>query len=216
MLQIRLNLREIFAIVICFAGTIMFLSCDKEDKEPRKDHLTYDEGVVINGIKWATRNVSAVGKFAAKPEDAGMFYQWNRKVAWAAIGDVSDWDTTIPEGITWEKTNDPSPTGWRVPTTWEIFQLCNREKVTNEWAIVNNVKGRKFTDIATGNSIFLPAASCRGYVEGTLYPFGWDGRYWSSTQSNDKSAFYLHFDSEVAYSASSHCRYGLTVRCVSE
>jgi len=36
-----------------------------------------DAGVIINGIKWATRNVDMPGTFAANPEDAGMFYQWD-------------------------------------------------------------------------------------------------------------------------------------------
>ena len=39
-----------------------------------------DVGVSIIGVTWATRNVDAPGKFAATPEDPGMFYQWNRKV----------------------------------------------------------------------------------------------------------------------------------------
>ena len=43
---------------------------------------TTDTGVVINGVKWATRNVDIPGTFAANPEDAGMFYQWNRKIGW--------------------------------------------------------------------------------------------------------------------------------------
>ena len=38
------------------------------------------DGVVINGVRWATRNVDKPGTFAANPEDAGMLYQWNRKV----------------------------------------------------------------------------------------------------------------------------------------
>jgi hypothetical protein len=37
-----------------------------------------DLGVVINGVKWATRNVDAPGTFAESPQAAGMFYQWNR------------------------------------------------------------------------------------------------------------------------------------------
>ena len=41
-----------------------------------------ETGVEINGVTWATRNVDAPGTFAAKPEDMGMFYQWNSKVSW--------------------------------------------------------------------------------------------------------------------------------------
>ena len=40
--------------------------------------------VIINGVKWATCNVDAPGTFAAAPESAGMFYQWNRKIGWSA------------------------------------------------------------------------------------------------------------------------------------
>ena len=43
------------------------------------DPLTYDEGVIINSIKWATRNVGEHGKFVEKPEDYGGLYQWGRK-----------------------------------------------------------------------------------------------------------------------------------------
>ena len=45
---------------------------------------TLNKRVVINGVRWATCNVDAPGNFAANPEDAGMFYQWNRKVGWSA------------------------------------------------------------------------------------------------------------------------------------
>jgi len=39
-----------------------------------------ETGVVINGVKWATRNVDKPGTFVANPEDFGMLYQWNRRV----------------------------------------------------------------------------------------------------------------------------------------
>ena len=35
------------------------------------------EGVVIDGIRWATRNVDTPGTFANAPSEAGMFYQFN-------------------------------------------------------------------------------------------------------------------------------------------
>jgi hypothetical protein len=37
-----------------------------------------EAGVIINGIKWATRNVAAHGKFVEKPEDLGALFQWGR------------------------------------------------------------------------------------------------------------------------------------------
>jgi len=38
-----------------------------------------EAGVVINGVKWATRNLAAHGKFVEKPEDYGALFQWGRK-----------------------------------------------------------------------------------------------------------------------------------------
>ena len=68
--------------------------------------ITVIDGVIINEIIWATRNVDAPGTFAAKPEAPGMFYQWNRKVGWSASdpminhnGEV-EWDTSTPTGDT--------------------------------------------------------------------------------------------------------------------
>jgi len=38
-----------------------------------------EQGIVINGIKWATRNLAAHGKFVEKPDDYGALFQWGRK-----------------------------------------------------------------------------------------------------------------------------------------
>ena len=45
--------------------------------------LVEDPGVLINGVRWATRNVDAPGTFTTAPENAGMLYQWNRRVGWS-------------------------------------------------------------------------------------------------------------------------------------
>ena len=159
------------------------------------------DGVRINGIIWSTRNVDKAGTFASAPENAGMFYQWNRKIAWPATGDRTEWDNTVPEGDTWEKVNDPCPAGWRIPTLDEINTLQDADKVTSELTTINGVNGRKYTDIATNNSLFLPAA---GYRNETFIgnssisrvdDAGAYGYYWSSTQyNNDCCAFNLGFN----------------------
>jgi len=38
-----------------------------------------EPGIVINGIKWATRNLASHGKFVENPEDYGALFQWGRK-----------------------------------------------------------------------------------------------------------------------------------------
>ena len=202
---------------------VLFNSCGKEDDPANSGDsnraIITDAGVVINGVKWATRNVDVPGTFAAKPEDFGMFYQWNSSKAWAATGDVTDLDYTYSNADTWESANDPSPIGWRVPTLEEIQTLFDSDKVSNEWTTMNDRNGRKFTDIATGNSLFLPAAGYR-YDNGRLFGAGRSGCYWSNMVYNrGYNAYYLGFGSDFVmwdyanYVASSM---GHSIRAVAE
>ena len=187
-------------------------------------------GVLINGVYWASRNVAAPGTFATNPEDAGDFYQWNNNVGWPATGAIGDivstyytleWNSNWNGGVnaasasdTWATSRDPSPAGYRVPTYAEIQSLLNTTYVKNEWTTQNSVYGRKFTDIATGNSIFLPAPGYR-YYNGTLNDAGSVGDYWSST-TNYIMSYHLFFSSSSA-GYDSHMRtYGFAIRPVAE
>ena len=131
--------------------------------------LATEQGVVINGVRWATRNVDAPGTFVENPEDAGMFYQWNRRRAWAATGNVTGWDTTnfqeeyweagtdlYEEIWQWHSNNDPCPHGWRLPTPFQLQSLYN---ATHRWGSLSNVEGVFFGTYP--NYIFLPAVGRR-------------------------------------------------------
>ena len=181
-----------------------------------------EESVEINGVRWATCNVDAPGTFTKNPEDAGMYYQWNRKKAWGTTENVTDWDATKPEGSEWEKVNDPSPVGYRVPTSEEITSLLDTSKVTNEWITTENgVTGRKFTDIATGKSLFFPATGYRNSSNGVLGYVGSSGHYWSTTQNNNNpfalgSAYSLGISSSFVGMGYTAPNFGRSVRCVVE
>ncbi|MCL2651326.1 MAG: InlB B-repeat-containing protein [Candidatus Azobacteroides sp.] len=174
-----------------------------------------ENGVVINGVKWATRNVDRPGTFAANPESAGMFYQWNRNVGWSTTdplvnsdGDTT-WDTSLIEGDTWTDENDPCPTGWRVPTLTEIYGLSS-----SQWTTVNGVNGRVFTDQINGNSIFLPAVGFRN-SDGALIDtsMGW---YWTNVKNadNNNPCFITLNDTFEGWDVSHDSRDGMSVRCV--
>jgi hypothetical protein len=103
--------------------------------------------VVINGVKWATRNVDMPGTFAAKPEDSGMFYQWGRPIGWSSTDPLISsngepiWNNLPYEdgtSYTWDKENDPCPLGWRVPTISELNSLI---ETASEWTTINGVSG---------------------------------------------------------------------------
>lgn len=86
--------------------------------------------VLINGLVWSTVNVGAPGAFASSPDDQGMYYQFNRKIGYpngrqgAAAPD--NWPSGYTnDGTNWLPENDPSPEGWRVPTTAEMAALWN-------------------------------------------------------------------------------------------
>jgi len=179
-------------------------------------------GIIINGVIWAMSNVDEPGAFARKPEDPGMFYQWNRYVGWCDIdplvnsNDDNRWDSIIPIGYNWIKDNDPSPKGWRVPTFEEIDKLLDTDKVNRIWITQNGVSGTRFTDKKSGNSIFFPAAGYRNANDGALNDVGTVGNYWSSTQNDASTAYSLFIYSLSAGRFASGSSYGFSLRCVSE
>jgi hypothetical protein len=106
-------------LLLSFAALLLLGSCNKNE-EPSD---VYDEGIEINGVVWATRNVGKPGTFAETPYDPGLLYEWNSKVGMTdaeyseAIRKYhEDWDGTVPTfSAIWEKANDPCPKGWHVP-----------------------------------------------------------------------------------------------------
>lgn len=193
-----------------------------------------DNSVVINGVTWATRNVDAPGTFAAKPTDTGMFYQWNRSVGWSGTDPMSNsdggtvWDTTTPSGDVWATENDPSPEGWRLPSTEDFTKLLDGTKVSQEWVAktATSPAGRRFTDIETGNTLFLPAAGIRSGSNsqntGDLVLVGSWGYYWSADAygvEDDADAVYaktMYFGSGVLQLNSTFRTVGLCLRPVAE
>lgn len=165
--------------------------------------------VEINGIVWAQYNVDAPGRFTARPEDSGCFYQWNRKKPWPVTGDVTDWDTTLPSGDSWEQANDPCPEGWRVPTKEELTTLLDATKIIFQKNTVNGIPGDLVIDRTSGNTIFLPAIGSRDPTGATdAYGIGY---YWSSTPSTADEAW-RRSNNHTLYA--SPRTYGFLVRCV--
>ncbi|MDR1743350.1 MAG: Ig-like domain-containing protein [Dysgonamonadaceae bacterium] len=173
------------------------------------------EGVLINGIVWATRNVDAPGAFAASPESFGMFYQWNRKIGWSSTDPLENsnggttWDSSVPDGTTWESPNDPCPVGWRVPAQEELESLLNTDY---EWITQNGVTGTVFG--SAPNTIFLPAAGYRINDNGMMRIVGSDGFYWSSSQSNNIYVRTFDFQKGYASMYNDFRNFGFSIRCV--
>jgi len=173
--------------------------------------------VLINGIRWASRNVDTPGRFTAKPEDAGMLYQWNRRAGWSATDPmissdgVTTWNYFGAIGETWEKVNNPCPSGWRVPTTFELHSLA---AANNKWTTQNGVNGRLFG--SDESLLFLPAVGNRNHNSGAMGNANTHGHYWSNS-INDANVYYLYFHSaDILPNIIAHRAYGFSVRCVQE
>ncbi len=173
------------------------------------------EGVVINGIRWAERNVGAPGKFVENIEDAGLFYQFNRRVGWNEMG-------SSPKGVSWsvdeygvdkwEAFNDPCPKGWRVPYLEELAALGNPIKV--ETRAVKD--GRNFIDKVTNATIFLPTMNFHWYDNKVQIQSGRYGGYWSSRSAGSSQAYIMRIYSNGVQPADVTMPYeAFNIRCVS-
>jgi len=196
-------MKNLFFLTAVVALTALFAGCNRMDAP--------EVGITINGVTWATRNVDAPGQFAAKPQDAGMFYQWNRSKAWPVSGSVTDWPVTPASGTTWEAANDPCPDGWRVPTKTEIESLL-AVSVPQKLGKIAGVAG--FYLGSAPNRIFLPAVGFR-FSNGNLNSAGWSG-FWSSTSasSNEAWIFSISIDFQSIDTLFIEKDRGMSVRCV--
>jgi uncharacterized protein (TIGR02145 family) len=176
---------------------------------PTQPSSQAEQGVVINGVRWATRNVETPGTFANSPESFGRLYQWNRLQSWGTVGEIMGWGSSVPPNE-WDAHNDPCPQGWRVPTQAELNSLGN----SSTTSITQNGTIGRLYGIAP-NQIFLPAAGWRNN-SGALNSIGVDGYYWSSTPIGGANAQALWFSSEYSDVGHNFTAYGFSVRCVAK
>jgi uncharacterized protein (TIGR02145 family) len=149
------------------------------------DITSFPDGVTINGVTWATRNVGAKGRFVNNPEDYGNYY-------------------------TFKEAQTACPTGWRTPTREEFKVLAD---ANNGWTTVNGKTGRWFGNGKP--EVFLPAAGSRSVSRGTLNSVDSKGYYWSDTPYSATYGYLLAFYAGTVNSGYYDYRdTGFAVRCV--
>jgi len=181
-------------------------------------------GVLIDGLLWATGNVDTPGTFTANYKDYGMLYRWNSNLGWTSKDPMRDsnggatWDTSNPTGNVWEAGNNPCPAGWRIPTKEEFESLINSGSFEGHHATDDGDDdgGLFFGDGA--HKIFLPGAHKRSAENGSIFDIQWcGGFYWSSTSRNNippSDAYLMSFWGNEPRTEWDYQLYGMSVRCV--
>ena len=155
-----------------------------------------NDGLQVGNVIWAKTNIDTYQTFAAYPDMATCFYQWNRSKAWPPYGNVSGWNSTSDDSSIW--IDSPIPAGWRLPTEAEYQALIAQGTVWAEADPSNSARGnlvigrfigpdcKSATMSNMGKSIFIPATGFRFESGSVLYAGYSDydrGVYWSSTIS---------------------------------
>jgi len=184
-------------------------------------------GLKVGSIFWASVNVgnynqsTNVASFASRPDMYTVFFQWSRSKPWAADGTVADWNNGAITDLSW--SFNPCPAEWRLPTQAELMALSN---TGSTWAEANTrgnaVAGRFYgpnnakcslpNDMY--NCVFFPASGYRENYNGALAARGYNGYYWSSTEANSTSGYYVDFSSTYSIPVSNSKVFGFNVRCV--
>jgi uncharacterized protein (TIGR02145 family) len=161
----------------------------------------------------------------------GGYWQWGRSVQAAAgpsgsgssqanEGSISGWNTTGAADGSWidntKTSNDPCPSGFRVPTKAQWDGVIANNTLTNvgtNWteSTTNYSTGKMF-----GNNLFLPAAGLRINGVSSLFSRGSDGYYWSSTEGGTNVAWHPSFNINGAGTSNNGRATGMSVRCIAE
>ena len=184
-----------------------FAGNDKHSSEKTpSDNINGHEYVDLGlSVKWATMNVGASGT-----NDYGTYFAWGETenkndYTWNAYKHGTSADALTKysfadNGITLEAADDAAAVNWggawRMPTSAEWEELCDKRNCKWEWTSIDNTPGFRITGKKagyTGKSIFLPAA---GYYRAHAIE-GADSSayYWSSTRNRpfEDRALCLYF-----------------------
>jgi uncharacterized protein (TIGR02145 family) len=196
-----------------------------------QDGLTYGTVVGEDGRCWLDRNLGATRVATAYNDSSayGDYYQWGRlydghQVVTSDVtftgssGDVPNngglFIATTTSPYNWRNsqnnnlwqgvngTNNPCPTGFRLPTQTEWVSLFSVEGITN-------------SATAFSSSLKLPGAGGRYSGDGGLTSAG-NGIYWSSSLVSTNIIFMAINYLYVTTNSSGYPAFGLSVRCIKD
>jgi uncharacterized protein (TIGR02145 family) len=158
----------------------------------------------------------------------GNYYQWGRKTevadAYSSTGAISSWNTTPAANNAWlegsKGTEDPCPTGFKVPTTaqWQGVLDNNTVSRTGNWtnSASNFSSAIHFGSNTIPKKLTLPASGFRREGNGELGVRGSNGYAWTSSVSSSIYRAILLFTTANAATNGATLITGYPVRCVVE
>ncbi|WP_407476630.1 FISUMP domain-containing protein [Elizabethkingia anophelis] len=195
---------------------------------PNNDRTNYKEFMCQN--LGATEGIDP---FSPEAGNHGAKYQWGANTNEAGryisqandqsnSGTVSGWISTPKPNGSWSDTsktsNDPCPSGYRVPTRaqWQAVIDNNNVERIGSWANDGNYTTALYVRNPSNiRTLMLPAAGYRSNTGGTLLSRGYGGYYWSSSVATS-SASRLSFNSSSVHVSNLNRLLGFSVRCVAE
>ncbi|MEI7725512.1 MAG: hypothetical protein WCK09_10440 [Bacteroidota bacterium] len=163
---------------------------------------------------WITSNLGsdnqATAVYDATEASAGWYWQFNSKQGFKHDGSIRTpnimWIVSTVENSEWTVANDPCiielGASWHIPTFTEWYDVDN----TGGWT--------KWTG-PWNSDLKLHAASYLFFEDGSLPERGRDGYYWSSSQFDAASGWYLAFNSNYCGINYGSKASGFSIRCLS-
>lgn len=209
--RLMFNLNPVMNLI---DGSYSILLKQKESNIEQTITIIYKDYVEVNGIKWARTNLVAdstdstgmTSKFARHSSDYGSLYQWGRKQAWKVglPNVVTGLPTTNVTGTVWPSNEDPSPSGWRLPTADDFESLYNNpyikvHELSNSVGniasgfFVGGVNYNEATMLDSKGCVFLPIGGYRN-SSGQMLGLHTYMYYWSSSVggSGNAQSYYLN------------------------
>jgi hypothetical protein len=164
---------------------------------------------------WITSNLGsdhqATAVNDATEASAGWYWQFNRQQGYKHDGTTRTPNTTwiypISENSDWATANDPCAlelgTGWRIPTN-------------TEWTNVDAAGNWTNGNGPWGSGLKLHDAGYLNAVAGGLVARGSNGSYWSSTQYDATTSWYLYFVTAGSFMINDGKVLGCSARCLHE
>ncbi|WP_449400968.1 FISUMP domain-containing protein [Chryseobacterium wanjuense] len=198
-------------------------------------NIAVQTSVVMCGSSsvWLTHNLGADTTVDSHTPTAvihGAKYQWGmsspavtQAADQASATAITGWNSVAAANGSWSTTktvNDPCPSGYRVPTRTEFQTLfsSSTKSVVGTWpASQTDYYGSAVIYECNGKKLTFPAAGYRHYQNGNLNQRGFEGDYWTVTESGSTAAYDFKFNQGSSNADATNFRqYAYSIRCISE